>query len=126
LQNLGTESGKFELVAIGDSNPNSESNDGLSVLGFDIVGMGNWNSLLSWNWQKGGMPILATPPNLSLVSLMHRYFLHFLNTDGLFADEHSANECLTVVHAIAKLAPGTFETPEYERFKVLFVAIPVL
>jgi len=108
---------EFDIVRVQNCDaPPEDSPPGL--LGYDIVQYEH-HSLLAWGHLWHSPPVLPASSTATIMRLMHAYFAPKLNEVGLFGEWQDARFFLDVVHAVAELAPGTWESPGHERFEIL-------
>ena len=91
---------------------------GGALLGFDLADQFNY-SLLFYGLHFCEPPRVTAPTDdlRPLLCLIEKQFSPHLNANGLFGDEHIAQECLDCMLALQKFRPGLWEA-EVSRFEV--------
>lgn len=121
---LGVSRHDFEIIGV-DPRPDLMASTEC-LLGFDVVEVGGWNSLLSWDWFASGPPGETRAPNLVLMRVIFERFYNQLNCCRLFSSQYVANQFAEAAISLNKLAPDTFECSEAGYYLVVAVYKEVL
>jgi hypothetical protein len=97
-----------EIIGV-ERNTSSSPHQIGTLIGFDVAEVGEWISLLSWNWYATPRSTQEHRPDCIFWDLICEHFYSRLNSNRLFADLEVAQWFADCCTALNSLAPGFLE-----------------